>query len=214
MTTYQLNSINIGIPMTMIHEGKEIKTSLFKKPVHEALFLHKDHFQGDEQADLINHGGEDKAVCVYPFEHYAHWEKILNTKLEYGAFGENLTISGLVELDVCLGDTFQIGEVIVQISQPRMPCYKLAARYNTPELPKLVQNTGYTGFYFRVLKEGIIERNATIELLENHSQKISINDVNHVMYHDKDNIKAIEKILKVEALSSSWRKMFLKRLEE
>lgn len=200
--------------MTLHFNNQEITTGLFKKATIESVFLNKTNVQGDGQADLVHHGGEDKAVCVYPFEHYCYWEDTLNQKLEFGAFGENITVIGMTERDVCIGDVFQIGEAVVQISQPRQPCYKLAARYDRKELPVMVQTTGFTGYYFRVLTEGLVAPNAKIQLLEPHSRKRTVQWANEIMYHDKTNVDGIKALIELDVLSTSWRKTLQKRIAE
>lgn len=212
MSNQKINSINIGKPIMLSHSGKQFKSGILKKQVSEPVYLGKLNFQGDEQADLIHHGGEDKAVCVYPYEHYSYWEKTLNQKLEYGAFGENLTVTGLKEESLFIGDILQIGEVVVQVSQPRQPCYKLSAIYDNPDLPKLIEKTGYTGYYFRVLKEGIVDLSSSITIIKKHPQKVSLKFANQIMHHDKENKIAIKQILAVDALSTSWRKTLEGRL--
>jgi MOSC domain-containing protein YiiM len=124
-----------------------------------------------------------------------------------------LTVKGLVEEDVCIGDVFQLGEAVVQVSQPRQPCFKLAKKYNVEDLPLRVQNTGYTGFYLRVLKEGWVTRESRLQLLSRHPLGVTVSFANHIKYHDKYNQKGIERILGVQELSESWRTTLLKRLK-
>ncbi|MHA7965709.1 MOSC domain-containing protein [Paenibacillus sp. CAU 1782] len=205
-------SLNIGLPAQVPFKGKEVSTGIFKKPAPGPLFLSMLNFEGDGQADTVHHGGADKAVCVYPHEHYAYWERELDTKLELGAFGENVTLSGLREDDVHIGDIFCLGEAVVQISQPRQPCFKLALRYGVPEMPVKVQETGYTGFYFRVLKEGKVERLDKMVRTQRHPGGISVSQANRIMHVDKDDHQAIRALLDVAELSDSWRKTFLKRI--
>lgn len=205
-------SINIGTPKMMDYKGNEVMTGINKVPINEPVYLRKLNFDGDAQADLIHHGGEDKAVCVYPFEHYQYWEEKLNRKLEYAAFGENLTVQGMCEYDVSIGDILQIGEAIVQVSQPRQPCYKLAAKYNVVDLPVQFEKTGYTGYYVRVLKEGWVDKNAIIKVVERHPKQMTVEFLNQIMHHDKNNVEAIKEILSVKELSNSWRETFTKRL--
>jgi MOSC domain-containing protein YiiM len=209
---FAIVSINVGKPMNLHFNGKELLTAIHKKPVSEPIFLSFLHFAGDGQADLVHHGGKDKAVCVYPYDHYAYWEKELGRELEAAAFGENLTVKGLVEEDVCIGDVFQLGEAIVQVSQPRQPCHKLAKKHNVEDLPLRVQNTGYTGFYFRVLKEGWVTKESFLRLLNRHPLGVTVSFANHIMYHDKSNKDGIERILRVNELSESWRAILRKRL--
>lgn len=205
-------SLQIGKPQVINFDGQEINTGIYKAPVNQPIFLSSLHFAGDGQADLVHHGGVDKAVCVYCFEHYPYWEGELGKSLEPGAFGENITVTGLLEQDVYLGDIFQLGEALVQISQPRRPCYKLAKRHARADLPVLVQETGYTGYYFRVLKEGMVSPRDTIKLKERPVKSISVADANQIMYRDRNNREAIEQILAVESLSASWQRTFQKRL--
>jgi MOSC domain-containing protein YiiM len=209
----EIVSLNVGKPMTVTYNGKELSTGIYKSPVQAPVFLSKLNFDGDGQADLVYHGGVDKAVCVYSYEHYPYWEKELERELPLGAFGENLTVKGIREEDVCIGDIFQLGEAVVQISQPRQPCHKLAKRYDIPTLPVLVQNTGFTGFYFRVLEEGWVKPDDSLRLLTRHPQEITVSFANQIMHHDRQNQEGIEKILDVKELSDSWRKTFRKRLQ-
>lgn len=205
-------SVNVGKPQIIKYKEKEITTGICKNSTNQALFLSSVNLDGDEQADLIHHGGKDKAVCVYSYEHYPFWENELDCSLQPGAFGENVTVSGFVEEDVCIGDVFQFGQAIVQISQPRQPCHKLAKKYNHVELPVRVQDTGYTGFYFRVLEEGWILEERSLERIKRHPSEITIAYANRIMYHDQQNIDAMKRIMQVEELSESWRKIFHKRI--
>ncbi|MDC2864773.1 MOSC domain-containing protein [Bacillus sp. BP-3] len=206
-------SINIGTPQKFQFQGKEIETGLFKKSVNKPLHLSTLNFEGDGQADLKHHGGKDKAVCIYAIEHYPYWEQELTQQLPYGAFGENLTVTGLLESDVCIGDIYKIGEALVQVTQPRQPCYKLSYRYDLKDFPLLVQNTGFTGFYVRVLTEGTVSPSDEIKLIEQNKHRITIAFANEIMHHDKQNIEGIQRILAVDSLSGSWRNTFKKRLE-
>lgn len=209
---YQLLSLNIGLPNEVTYGGKLIHTGINKKQVKEPVFLSFVKFNGDGQADLVHHGGVDKAVCVYTGDHYPYWEKELNQDLVYGAFGENITVSGMREEKVCIGDTFEIGEAIVQITQPRQPCFKLAKKYNIPKLPLYFQETGFTGFYFRVLKEGWVSPVDTLKRLQSDPKGVSVAFANRIMHKEKQNIEGVKRILEVNALSSSWRKSFEKRM--
>ncbi|WP_166240276.1 MOSC domain-containing protein [Paenibacillus turpanensis] len=206
-------SLNVGLPQSFAYQNKEVMSGIVKKPVAERVFLGTLHFEGDGQADLKHHGGKEKAVCVYPYEHYDFWEKELTLKLEHGAFGENLTTSGLVEEQVHIGDIYELGEAVVQVSQPRQPCFKLSMKYGIPELPVKVQETGYTGYYFRVLQEGYVGPGDRLVLRQKHPAEVSVSYANQIMHHDKHNIDGIKRILSVDALSESWRATFEKRLK-
>ncbi|WP_019533833.1 MOSC domain-containing protein [Paenibacillus ginsengihumi] len=213
MSQIEIVSINVGKPATLNLSSKEISTGIMKTPVHGALYLSHLNFEGDGQADLKFHGGKDKAVCVYPYEHYAYWENELGIQLAYGAFGENLTIRGLKEADVCIGDVFQLGEAVVQVTQPRQPCYKLSARYGDPDLPLKVQNTGYTGYYFRVLTEGTVSAVGGLVPVSRHPKAVTVAFANEIMHHRKNDEAGIRTILEVDELSDSWKKTLRKRLE-
>lgn len=213
MGQIEIVSINVGKPARLQFNNKEVSTGIMKTPVHSALFLSLLNFEGDGQADLKYHGGRDKAVCVYPYEHYAYWENELGIKLAYGAFGENLTIRGLTEADVCIGDVFQLGEAVVQVTQPRQPCYKLSAKYGEPDLPLKVQNTGYTGYYFRVLTEGTVSAADGLVLVSRHPKAVTVAFANEIMHHRKEDMPGIRTILEVDELSDSWKKTLRKRLE-
>lgn len=210
--TGKLISLNVGIPGTLTYLGKEVPSSFVKTAVQSAVWLNRDGLAGDEQADLKNHGGPDKAVCVYPQEHYSYWSSRLNRTLPVAAFGENFTTAGLLEGAVCIGDIFEVGGATVQVSQPRQPCFKLAARHEEPTLALWVQETGLTGFYFRCLKAGWVSSGKPLELVHRNPYKITVAEANRLMHHDKDDVKGLERLLDMPELSSSWRRTFEKRL--
>jgi len=209
----RVESLNIGLPQKEIFNEKEIVTGISKRPVFGPLHLGELGFDGDGVADLKNHGGPDKAGCVYSLNDYSHWEEVLGVKLPPSAFGENLSVSNLKEADVCIGDIFQLGTALVQISQPRQPCKTLAARYGKNDLVKLVVDSGFTGFYFRVIEEGKVETGIPLILKENDPLNISISFANHIFHHDRKNTEGIESILAVSALSESWKRS-LQKLKE
>lgn len=206
-------AVNVGLPRSVPNGKKEVQTGIFKEPVEGAVYLGTLGFEGDGQADLKNHGGPDKAVCVYSTDRFAFWEDGVLPKLGPGAFGENLSIAGGAEEDFCIGDTFVIGEAIVQLSQPRQPCFKLSVRYGVPELPEKVQETGYSGFYFRVVREGLITAGDRVELLERHPAGMTVMRANEIKYKRKDDAEAIRSLLDVRELADAWRGPLQKRLE-
>ena len=208
MKTMVVESLNTGLPKKEIFHGREVITGICKKPVTGPLVLLKSGFENDGVGDLKHHGGSDKAVCVYSLEHYAYWEDILGMKLPDAAFGENLTVSDLTEEAVCIGDVFELGTVLLQVSQPRQPCRTLAARYGRDDLVKLVADSGYTGFYFRVLKEGAVQKGERLSLKEKDPRGITVLFASHTFHHNRNNREAIEKVLAVPALSASWQKSF------
>lgn len=211
MSIAMIKSINVGKPKSLNYQGKIISSGINKVPVEIPIYLSTLNFAGDEQADLEHHGGKDKAVCVYPYEHYAYWQQELGQTLDYGAFGENLTTVGLLETDVCIGDIFKIGDATLQVSQPRRPCFKLSMKYGVPDLPVKVQQTGFTGYYFRVLEEGRISKDDEFTLLQRHPKGVTVYYANRIMHHEKNNLEGINTLLEVDELSESWQKTFLTR---
>lgn len=207
-----IRSLNVSKPVEVEHQGKTVRTGIFKKPVADARYLSTVNFAGDEQADLRFHGGPDKAVCVYPFERYAYWEKKLGITLDLGAFGENLTTEGMLEEEICIGDRFRLGEAVVQVSQPRQPCFKLGVKHGLPELPLEIQRTGYTGYYFRVLQEGAVQPSDQLERIDKHPAGVTLAFANRVMHGDKEDAEGIRRVLAVEELSASWRETLTARL--
>lgn len=207
-------SVNVGTPKTVMIDGKPLTTGIYKQPVDEPLTLTRLNFAGDGQADLVHHGGPDKAVCVYPSEHLSVWERLYHCSFAAGAFGENLTISGLTEEHVCIGDVFAVGTAVVQVSQPRQPCFKLAKRHGIKELPLKMQETGYTGFYFRVLQEGVVTQGDILRLVKRSKTPLSVQYINRIAYIEKSNVEAIQTIIEEPALSKDWREWFSNRLHQ
>lgn len=204
-------SLNVGLPRVQ-HYGREVVwTAGAKRPVPDAR-LHPLGFEGDGQADRLNHGGADKTVCVYPFDHYAHWEKLLGRALEPASFSENLTVPGAVEGAVCIGDVFGIGEAVVQVTQPRTPCSKLAGKNGQRLLTKWVGQTGYTGFYMRVLAEGLVSAGDAFELVEKNADRISIAAVNDIIFGRSEDEYLIERLANLPEFGADGRTIFAERL--
>lgn len=209
---YPVISVNVGVVQPGEYKGKEQQSGINKMPIDGPVRLGKLGLAGDEQADLVNHGGPDKAVCVYSYNHYPHWEQVIGLSLPYGSFGENFTISDMLEDEVCIGDTFSIGRAVVQVSQPRQPCWKLAMRWGLDALPLLVTETGATGFYFRTVTDGDVLPGDTLRLLERHPAKFTVAEANRIMHHDKKDADGIRSVLAVDALSASWVQTLTARL--
>ncbi len=209
-----IESLAIGLPKKEIFNDKEIVTGICKVPVSGPFHLTKTGFEGDGVGDLKYHGGPHKAICVYGKDHYPYWEKILGIKMPVAAFGENFSVSGLHEDDVCIGDIFRVGTAVVQVSQPRQPCKTLAARLGRADMVQLVKDSGRTGFYLRVLEEGTVKKGDALALKEKDAKGVTVSFANHTFYHDRGNCGAIEKVLTVSALSESWQRSFLKLIEE
>lgn len=211
--TMGIVSLNVGKPVTVDYQGKDLSTGIYKQPVEGPLFLSSLNFEGDGQADLVNHGGVDKAVCAYPFEHYPYWEHSLGKQMAYAAFGENLTMRGMLEDRVCIGDVYRIGDAVVQVSQPRYPCFKLSQKHGVKDMPARVLNTGYSGFYFRVLEEGDVRADSAVTQLESHASGITVQDVLRMMKDGRKDERGLSRMLEIDVLSASLKTQFGKWLE-
>ncbi|PEB40417.1 MOSC domain-containing protein [Bacillus pseudomycoides] len=208
----KLVHFSIGKPKQMQYgENKEMTTGICKELTEEA-FLSKDGFLGDGVADLRFHGGPDRAVCVYPYEHYALWKQEFQTTLPPSAFGENITVTNMLEHDIFIGDTYQLGEAVIQITQGRIPCSTISKRVGIPGiLPRIVE-TGYTGYLCRVLQEGVVRKDSQMKLLERHPNQVSILFSNEVYFHRRKDTEAMEKIIAVPELAEAWREQLVDRL--
>jgi MOSC domain-containing protein YiiM len=213
-----LLSIQVGMPLTRgIDRATDPMdlpwTSGFvKEPVHGPVRVGLTNLDGDGQADLSVHGGVDKAILAYSSNHYPLWRKELGIDgFPYGAFGENFTITDLTEQTVYLGDVWQVGEVRVEVSQPRQPCWKLARRWRSPDLPHRVIENGRSGWYFRVLTEGYVEAGQALTLLDRPFPQWTIAEVTEVLLHRRDDAEAAQELLKVPALAATWRAALRRR---
>ena len=208
----QLLSIQVGLPKTLGSPNasdtmdQEWTTGFFKETVFSPVWVGTTNLAGDGQADLRVHGGPDKAINVYPFEHYAFWLAELDCKeLPNGAFGVNFTVTGILETKACIGDIFELGDALVQISQPRQPCWKLSRRWRVQDLVARVVRTGKTGWYFRVLREGNIQAGAALALVERPYPEWTVATANNVMLHRKENYMDAQALADCPALSGSWK---------
>lgn len=202
-------------------------SAFFKSAVAGPVFAQSLGLAGDEQADRQNHGGLDKAVLAYSAEHYADWDAILGrsvatgnrlasgfawSRTAFGAFGENLTIAGLDESTVCVGDRWQAGAVVFEVSQPRQPCWKLGRRWQLPDLPKQVIQNGKSGWYLRVVVEGELAAGAAFELVDRPNATWTIARMNRLFFHDRKNTADLATLANLPALSAAWREGILERL--
>jgi MOSC domain-containing protein YiiM len=197
-------TLQVGQPGTLPWRGRQVRTAIFKTPVEGAVTLTPTGFEGDVQADLRYHGGPDKAVCVYPTEHRPEWEELVGEQLPPGAFGENLSTAGLLESGVHVGDVMTAGTATVQVSQPRGPCFKLAARWGKRRLPARMAKEMRSGFYLRVLKPGAVAAGDELRLVERVSD-VPIAEVMRVTYVDRKDMTAIQRVLDVPELADQWR---------
>jgi len=208
-------SLNVSRPRLVAHNGEPVSTGIFKEPVDGLVMLRTLNFDGDRQADLSVHGGPDKAVYAYPFEHYSFWQKELpEMKLPYGMFGENLTTEGLLEDSVNVGDCFRIGEAELIATTPRLPCYKLGIKFGRTDIIKRFLQSRRTGFYFAVSKEGAVKAGDEIELLSRDPHNITIPDIVRLYAFEKDDLETLRRAIKVPALPESWREYFEQRIHK
>jgi MOSC domain-containing protein YiiM len=201
-----LVSLQVGVPRTIHQNGQEVLTGIFKSPVAGRVRMRHLNLDGDQQADLTVHGGQDKAVYAYPSEHYGFWKKELpGVDLPWGSFGENLTTSGLLESGVFLGDRYTIGTAEVAVTQPRLPCFKLNLKFGRDDMIKRFLHSGRTGFYFRVLREGEVGAGDEIVRVYEDENRVSIKDVLNLYVHGVDSGDVRKRALRVPYLSASWR---------
>jgi len=206
-------SVNVSLTRTVLINGKEVPTGIYKEPVPEAV-VHKLSMAGDEQADLTVHGGEHQAVYGYPMEHYGHWESILGEKLDYGTFGENLTTEGLLETEVCIGDVHRMGTAVLQVTSARIPCFKLGHKLHRPDILKPFLQSGYSGFYYRVVHEGVIHRGDEIEVIQRDPRAVTVREAVGMYRLNEGTKEQLQKALSIEALSPFYRDGFTQRLEK
>ncbi len=211
----KLISINIGLPREVIHRGQMLSTGIFKTSVAGSLFLRSLNLDGDRQADLRVHGGADKAVYLYPFEHYDFWAaETGRTDFVHGQFGENFTTTGLLEDDVRIGDVLQIGAARVQVSQPRSPCFKLGIRMGDDEFPARFAAANRTGFYLRVLEEGMVQAGDAIRFFERAPDSMNVREVFHLRHANRGAREDYARAARLPGLAASWRAAFEKRIIE
>lgn len=206
----------VGQPRTVEWKGKDVLTSIFKEPVEGQLRLTKLNLDGDQQADLTVHGGELKAVYVYPAEHYDSWRAELPElpliEGVWGAFGENFTTRGLHEDEVHIGDRFRVGSAEVQVTEPRMPCSKLAVRFQRKDMTKRFLRSGRTGFYFRVLQAGDVQAGDTLELLGRVEPSVPVSTITRLYSREITDKAVLRQAAELEVLPDSWREYFRKGL--
>jgi MOSC domain-containing protein YiiM len=209
----KLISLNVARPRLALYRGTAFNTGIFKQPVSGPVQLRILNLDGDRQADLSVHGGPYKAVYAYPSEHYPFWRQELSgIDLPWGMFGENFTTEGLAETALHIGDCLQVGTATVMVRQPRVPCYKLAAKFQRDDLPQRFLDSGRSGFYFSVEKEGSVAAGDSFEFLSRDEQAITIEEMNRLFVREKYNRDLLEKMLHTRALPEDWRDYFLQRM--
>ncbi len=210
----RLVSVNVGLPREVRWRGLTVSTGIFKDPVSGKVAVRPLNLDGDRQADLIVHGGRDKAVYVYPAEYYPYWRtEFPDMELPFGMFGENFTVEGLDET-VQIGDQFSIGTAKFMVAQPRVPCYKLGIKFGRSEIQKKFLTSGLTGFYLSVLEEGVVETGDHIRFMKRVEHGVTVKDIMQLYAFDKQNLSMLRRVLAVEVLPDIWREVFQERLNK
>ena len=210
----KLISLNVARPRLALYKGATVNTGIFKKPVSGRIALRRLNLEGDQQADLSVHGGPYKAVYAYPAEHYEFWRRELpEMDLPWGMFGENFTTEGVSEDEVHVGDLFRVGSATVMARQPRMPCYKLALKFQRDDILERFLLSGRSGIYFSVEQEGEVGEGDSIELASQNLSGITIAEMNRLFVQEKYNHDLLRKAIATDALPESWREYFLPRLK-
>jgi len=208
-------TINVGLSREIPWRGTTVRTSIFKAPVSGRVQVRRLNVDGDEQADLKVHGGADKAVYVYPSEHYVFWrDELPGIDLSWGAFGENFTTEGLLEETIHIGDRLRIGAAEFIVTQPRMPCFKLGLRFNRPDMVKRFLLSGRIGFYLRVSQEGEVTASAAVMIIARDVDALSVADIVRLYTADSANQDLLRRASEVTALPDGWRDYFRQRLWE
>ena len=207
-------SINISLPKKITFNKKILNTSIFKKPVNEKVNIKKAGIEGDKQADLKSHGGVNKAVYAYSYKHYKYWGELLKKDFsnDYGLIGENLTIDDFDEKEFFIGDELQISNVILKITQPRIPCYKLGIKMNEKDFVNFFINYGHLGMYMKVIKSGFIEKGDNIKLIRRNKDTMTIYEISKLIFDKKDNVEKMKKALQIDCLSEEIKTRFNTRL--
>lgn len=213
----QVLSVNVSLPVEIEFNNKRLSTSIFKKPVEGLVPLSELNFKGDQQVDLENHGGGHKAVYAFSADEYPFWQQELNKpNLHHGQFGENLTISNLDEATLCIGDQLQINDCILEVTQPRVPCFKLGIALDEKSMPKRFVEHAATGIYFKVLQSGALKAGDQVTVIHTHPSKLSVKTLFQA-YFDKKFIDAeqvMEQASEIAALSDEWREKVNARLNK
>ncbi|WP_071459828.1 MOSC domain-containing protein [Bacillus massilinigeriensis] len=197
-------SLNIGLPVSYHYQGKIEKSAIGKSQVRNAVVL-KHGILDDGVANEKFHGGFDRAVCLYSYDHYSKWEQESGKFFMLPAFGENMTVSGMLEENVYIGDIYKAGSSILQISQGRIPCNTISKYNGVKNLLDRVVATGYTGYFFRVLKEGVIAQEDQLELLEREQEDVSILKAHKLLYNKESDISDLQKVVRIPSLANAWK---------
>ena len=207
-------SVNVGMPREIVSPGVATLTGIFKDPVEGSVRVSRLNLEGDRQADLRVHGGAEKAVYAYPSEHYEYWRgELPNETFPWGTFGENLTTEGLRESELCIGDRLRVGSAVLVVTQPRLPCYKLALRFGREDMIKRFLRSRRSGFYFSVAEEGEVSAGSSIEFVSHDSHGVSVSDISLLFLSKEPNRELLQRAIQVDALPLSWKEDLVLRAE-
>ena len=205
----RLLSVNVGLPRDVTWRGKTVHTAIWKEPVQGRRIVRRLNIDGDGQGDLQGHGGEQRAVFVYQIESYRYWrDRLDRSDFTYGQFGENFTVEGMSDKEVCIGDRYRIGQALFEVTQPRVTCYRVGMRMNEPRMPALLTSSGKPGFYFRVLQEGEVEAGDEIVKVTDGPERMTVAEINALLYLPGHSRQQLERALRIPALSAGWRISF------
>lgn len=194
-------STNIGSPTKILWNGKEEETGIYKYPVREPLSLTRNDVKRDTIIDRVHHGGTNKACYLFAKEQYPYWKQLYpNLEWDWGMFGENLTVEGLNETKIRIGDIFRVGSAVVQVSQPREPCYKLGVRFGTQKILKRYIAHGFPGTYVRILEEGKVQTDDTLELMEQSQNRLTVHQFFRLMFDKKKDSKILKLFMENESV--------------
>jgi ferredoxin-NADP reductase/MOSC domain-containing protein YiiM len=205
----RLLSVNVGLPRDIVWQGKTVHTSVWKTPVQGPRMVRRLNIDGDGQGDLAGHGGEHRAVLVYQLDSYRFWQSELGRDdFSHGQFGENFTVDGLSDDEVCIGDRYRIGNALFEVTQPRVTCYRVGIRMNEPQMAALLVARGRPGFYFRVIEEGEVEAGDEIVQVGSGAERMSVAEIDALLYRPGHSRSGLERALRIPALSDGWRGSF------
>ena len=211
----RLLSVNVGLPRDVTWEGKTVRSAIWKSSVKDRRMVRKLNIVGDAQGDLSGHGGEQRAVFVYQMDSYHYWEGILaRSDFVFGQFGENFTVEGLPDNEVCIGDRYRIGGAIFEVTQPRVTCYRVGIRMNEPRMPALLVAHHRPGFYFRVLQEGEVGADDDIVKIADGPERLSVADIDALLYLPGHSREQLQRALRIPALSKGWQSSFRAMLQQ
>lgn len=207
-------SVNVGMPRGIMTKMGPVTTGIFKEPITGPVMIRTLNLDGDRQADLTVHGGPQKAVYAYPAEHYSYWrDQLPQTKIGPAMFGENLTTEGLFEDSLFIGDRLRVGSAVLEATQPRMPCYKLALKFGRDDMIKRFLNSGKSGFYFSVVEEGEVDMDSPVEILSRDENQVSISDISRLYIDHEPDVELLQRALRVPALPRSWKDYLVERAQ-